>query len=375
MNIPFNDLNAQHATIEAELNSALSEVISSSQFIGKDGNRFVSSFENEFAQFTGAKRCVGCANGTDAIELSLRALNIGPGDEVIVPAQTWISTAEAVTMVGAEPVFADIQKDSFNIDPKEITARVTRKTKAIIPVHFCGLPADMDAIVKIAKPLGLRIIEDCAQAHGAKIGQNHVGTFGDCGIFSFFPAKNLGALGDAGAVISNDPTLSAKIASLRDHGRAEGGNHSFAGRNSRLDAIQAAALSVKLRHLPIWLEKRREIASQYKKATAQLGIASQQENDYSSHAYHLFSIMVEKRGEIQKGMRAQGVMTGTHYPIAPPFMDIYKKSGYGFHDFPNAATHMKSQLSLPLFPEMSQEQVAYTINTLQQVAKRVAANA
>ena len=265
MEVPFVDLKTQYQSIKGEIDKAISDVLSSSAFIG---GPFVKSFEDAFAAFCGAKHCVGVGNGTDAIFLTLKAMGIGAGDEVITAANSFIATAEAITMTGARVVFADIRPDTYNIDPEKIEQRINKKTKAVIPVHLYGQPADMDPILAIARKHGLTVIEDAAQAHGATYKGRTVGTLADAACFSFYPGKNLGAYGDAGAVVTDDGNLALKVRMMANHGRIAKYDHEIEGVNSRLDGLQAAVLSAKLSHLPRWTIHRQNNASLYKKGEA-----------------------------------------------------------------------------------------------------------
>jgi len=364
MVIPYNDLSKQHAAISSEIETAIQSVLSSNLFIGKEGNPVVQNFENAFSEYTGAKHCIGCANGTDAIELALRAFGIGHRDEVIVPAQTWISTAEAVNLVGAKPVFADIDPETFAIDPALLPTLANERTKAIIPVHLFGLPADMDPILKFAREHSLKVIEDSAQAHGALYKGKQVGTLGDIGTFSFFPGKNLGGIGDAGGLTTNNDELALKLKELRDHGRAPGFDHSCIGRNSRLDGIQAAVLELKLKHLPDWTKERQLLGARYRSALEKLGVGFQKNPTDRTHVYHVFCIQTDKRDSLREELSGKGVRTGIHYPVALPFTTSYRNLGYGSLDFPVAQSQMKHSLSIPLFPTMTEAQQDYVIQSI-----------
>lgn len=364
MKVPFNDLRLQHAPIKDELNEAIAKVVDDCQFIGKERNPYVLAFEEAFADYVGANHCIGCANGTDAIELALRALEIGSGAEVIVPAQTWISTAEAVTMAGATPVFADICALTNTLSPEEIERKITPRTRAIIPVHLHGLPANMPAICEIAQRHSLKVIEDSAQAHGACIQNQHIGTFGDCATFSFFPGKNLGAFGDAGCVVTNDPQIADRIAGLRDHGRAQASDHSFEGRNSRLDGIHAAVLSVKLKYLENWVQLRQKAAERYLTKLPLGRFDLQSIPSGYTHAYHLFALQTNRRDELRSFLDSREIASGIHYVRSLPQLTAYQKLGVSPDDFPNAQTHSQQTISVPLFPEISAEQIDYVSATI-----------
>lgn len=364
MNIVFNDLAAQHAKLEPGLSLSIRAVIESSSFIGKAGNPFVEAFEKDFAAYSQAAHCVACANGTDAIELALRALDIGPGDEVVVPAMTWISTAEAVSLAGATPVFADILSNASSIDPDSILQKLTQRTKAILPVHLHGLPADMPAIVQIAKDKGLRIIEDCAQAHGASIGNTPVGSFGDIATYSFFPGKNLGAIGDAGGTTTADLTIAKRLASLRDHGRGNGSDHPNEGRNSRLDGIQAAVLSIKLKHIEAWTEERIIIASRYRKNLSGTRALIAATPEGYRHVYHILSVALPNRDRIQRYLSSSGIQTSIHYERSLPELSAYSRFKYSPDQYPNARRFAQTNLSLPIYPGIGCDKIDYVCEKL-----------
>ncbi len=366
MKVPFNDLQQQHEQLKQPLIEAFEDVFDSGQFIGKEGNPFVAAFEKDFARFCQARHCIACANGTDAIEIALRVLRIGSGDEVIVPARTWISTAEAVSHVGARPIFVDVDPLTKNIDSTKIRAVINSRTKAIIPVHLFGLPADMDEIVAIASEHDLKIIEDAAQAHGAFYKDQPIGSFGDLATFSFFPGKNLGCLGDAGCIITNDDDLATRTKRFTDHGRSGRFDHEFEGRNSRMDGIQAAFLSVKLKHLEEWTRKRQEAGSEYRKALHKIGLSFQETPSDRTHVYHVFAIEVDKRDHVREVLNKAGVSSGIHYPLALPFSKAYQVHGYQQNDFPVAFEQMTRTLSLPIFPDITVEQIRYVAASLAQ---------
>lgn len=354
--IPFIDLNAQYITIKDEIDSAIQHCIDGSHFIKGD---IVAQFEENFAAFLGAKYCLGCGNGTDALEIILKSLNIGPGDEVIVPALSWIATAEAVNNVGAEPVFVDINASTYTIDYTRIEKSISAKTKAIIPVHLYGCPADMTEICKIAEDNHLYVIEDCAQAHGAVYKGKKAGTFGIASAFSFFPSKNLGAFGDGGAILTNDKDLAETARKISNHGQLnEKHRHYIVGRNSRLDTIQAAILNVKLKHLERWNNRRQEIASIY--ISALKGhpefILPRNEKD-RSHVFHLFVIRSSKRMDLIKHLDNNKISWGIHYPKALPFLDAYGYKNPKTEDFDVSSQITEDILSIPMFPEISGEQL------------------
>ncbi|MFT6866807.1 MAG: dTDP-4-amino-4,6-dideoxygalactose transaminase [Cyclobacteriaceae bacterium] len=352
MSIPFVDLKAQYFSIKSEIDQAVMDVLANTNFIG--GSQ-IKHFEEKFAEYIGVKNCVACANGTDSMEIILKALGIGPGDEVIVPANSWISTAEVVNNVGAEPVFVDVIEEEYNINPLLIEAAITTKTKAIIPVHLYGLPARMDEILEVSRRYSLKVIEDCAQAHGASINGKKVGTFGDAASFSFYPGKNLGAYGDAGAMVTNDSDLAEKLRRIGNHGQLKKHDHQIIGRNSRMDTIQAAILSVKLSYLDGWVKKRNQIAKQYTESLK--GVISSTIPQGHYHAFHLFVIRPKNRGKLEEAFIAEGIGHGVHYPTPLPLVAAYAYKGHTSSHFPIANMLSQEIISLPIFPEMSAEHV------------------
>lgn len=363
MHIPFVDLKTQYKGLKKEIDSAIRAVISETAFIGTTNNKYVQTFEKDFAAFLKIKYCVACANGTDAIEISLRALGIGSGDEVIVPALTWISTAEAVSSIGAKPIFVDID-DYFTLDVTKIEAKITKKTKAIIAVHLYGQPADMPKILKIAKKHGLKVLEDCAQAHGAELNGQKVGTFGDIATFSFFPGKNLGAYGDAGGIATNSKNLAETCRKISQHGQLDKKHfHYLEGRNSRLDGLQAAILSVKLKYLPKWTKERIKNAQLYNKFLAKK-IYTPLLRDGAKHVYHLYVVQSDNRDELQQKLKNNGIETAVHYPTALPFLEAYKSYKHKPADFPVALAATQKILSLPMFPELTEAQIKFVAKNI-----------
>ena len=358
MNIPFVDLKAQYDSIKSEIDQAISDVISGTAFIG---GPFVKSFESKFAEFCGVKNCVGVGNGTDALFIALKALGIGQGDEVITVANSFIATSEAITMTGAKVVFVDINSWTYNIDVNKIEKKITQNTRAIIPVHLYGQPADMDPILAIAQKYGLYVIEDAAQAHGAEYKGIKVGSIGDMACFSFYPGKNLGAYGDGGAIVTNDDELALKARMLANHGRVEKYNHEVEGFNSRLDGLQAAILNAKLKYLEEWTEKRRKNAYLYNECLKDSGVITPVEIEDVKAVYHLYVVRVGdgKRQELQDYLKANGISTGIHYPIALPNLKAYSYLNHKEDDFPEATKASKEILSLPMFPELGQKQIEY----------------
>ena len=357
MKVPFLDLKAHHAPIIDEFDGAIREVIESSAFAG---GPFVERFEEEFAAYCGSKHAVGVGNGTDALWLALLALGIGEGDEVITVPNTFIATAEAITYCKARPVFVDVDEDTFTMNPAELAKSLTEKTKAIIPVHLFGQPADMDPILEFAHMHGLFVIEDAAQAHGAEYKGRKAGTMGGAGCFSFYPGKNLGAFGEAGAVVTNDTDLAEKIRVLRDHGQSRKYHHTLIGWNCRMDGIQAAVLSVKLRHLEQANLLRRQRASLYNEALAGIDdVATPVEADYAWHVYHIYAVRVQERDELRRFLEAKGIGCGVHYPIPIHLQEAWRNFGYSEGAFPIAENLAKEFLSLPMFPELTEEQIEY----------------
>ena len=357
MEIAFVDLKAQYKSIKNKIDTAIAEVIANTSFIG--GNK-VKEFEEIFAEFIGVNHAIGCANGTDAIEIALEALGVGPGDEVIIPAYTWVSTASAVIRVGAEPVFVDVHEEYYTMDVDLIEEAISPKTKAIISVHFYGLPADMISLNKIAKKHKLFVIEDCAQAHGAMIGKQMVGTFGDIATFSFFPGKNLGAYGDGGAILTNDKTLANKCKLISGLGQDGNHNHIIAGRNSRLDSIQAAILSVKLPMLEEWTARRRWVARQYNLKLDDTKVQIQRIPNNFKHVYHLYVIQVDRRDELKMFLEENGVQTQIHYPKPLNQFELFKNKGA--KKISDAMS--RRLLSLPMYPEMTLQQIDYIVKLI-----------
>jgi len=355
MKIPFVDLKEQYKTIKTDIDTAIQNVIDETAFVR---GKYVTAFEEQYAKEYGVRHCISCANGTDAIYISLKALGIGPGDEVITTALSWISTSETITQAGARVVFVDIEPDVFCIDPAKIEEKITEKTKAIIPVHLYGQPADMALITRIAKKHSLYVIEDCAQAHFATYAGKKVGTFGVAGTFSFFPGKNLGAYGDAGAIITNDDDFANKARMFANHGAIKKHHHHFEGINSRMDGLQAAILSVKLRSIHRWNERRRQNAallSQLLKRIKTINIPIIRGDVV--HVFHLYVIRAENRDGLRNYLHQRDIATGIHYPTPLPFMPAYSYLEHEYLDFPVAAEYMSKIISLPMFPELSKEQI------------------
>ena len=356
MNVPFVDLKAQYQSIKPEIDAAIAAVIEETAFVG--GPR-LKAFEEAFAKYCGVGHCVGLANGTDALFIALKALGIGAGDEVITVANSFIATSEAITMAGAQVVFVDINPVTYNIDVEQIERKITPKTKAIIPVHIYGQPADLAPINALAKKHGLRVIGDAAQAHGSTYRGQPIAKLADITCFSFYPGKNLGAYGDAGALVTDNAEWATAARMFANHGRVKKYDHDIEGVNSRLDGLQAAILSVKLRHLEDWTEKRRRNAHLYNRALAKSPVVTPVEIDDVRAVYHLYIVRVPngRRQAVQEHLQKQGISTGIHYPIALPYLNAYRHLGHSQTDFPEALRASGEILSLPMFPELTSEQV------------------
>jgi dTDP-4-amino-4,6-dideoxygalactose transaminase len=354
MAVPFADLQLQYQTIKSEIDGAIARVIRDNAFIR---GPYVEAFEREFAGAVDAKHCVSCANGTDALYLAMIALNVEPGDEVITTAHSWISTSAMITHAGATPVFCDTDAVTFTIDPAAIEAAITPRTVGIIPVHLYGQPADMDAIMTIASKHKLWVIEDCAQAHLARYKGRQVGTFGVAATYSFYPGKNLGAMGDAGAVVTGDADLADRIAMRARHGGLVKHQHQIEGINSRLDGMQAAILSAKLPHLQAWTKARQEAAKVYDAGLNQIeDVAVPEVAPDRDHVYHLYTIRHPRRDELVKHLNTHGVQTAVNYPTALPFLAAYSRFRHRPEQFPNAHADQGRIVSLPMFAEITREQ-------------------
>jgi dTDP-4-amino-4,6-dideoxygalactose transaminase len=358
MNIQFVDLKAQYLSIKNEIDDAIYQVISRTAFIGGD---FVHEFEKEFSKFCKVKHCISVANGTDAIFIALKALGIGYGDEVITTANSFIATSEAITMTGARVVFVDINPRTYNIDVKQIESKITMRTRAIIPVHIYGQPAELDPILDLAQKYNLKIIEDAAQAHGAEYKNRKIGSIGEMGCFSFYPGKNLGAYGDAGAIVTNNDELAVRARMLSNHGRIDKYDHKIEGVNSRMDGIQAAILNVKIKHLDGWNERRIQNAYHYNEKLRNLDVITPTELEGVKGVYHLYVIRTKPqlRDKLQKYLKNKGVSTGIHYPIALPNLRAYSYLNHKESDFPEATAVSQEILSLPMYPELDYKQIEY----------------
>ncbi len=366
--IPFGDLKRRTRALQAELEAAARRVLESGWFIlGPE----VEAFEAEFAAWIGARYAVGVGSGTDALALALRALGIGPGDEVITTAMSAAFTALAISLVGATPVFVDIDPETGNLDPAAVEAAVTPRTRAIVPVHLYGRPADLEPLLATARRHGLALVEDCAQAHGARYRGRPVGTWGVAGAFSFYPTKNLGALGDGGAVVTDDPELAERIRRLRDGGQAGRYEHVELGMNSRLDALQAAFLRTFLPHVEAWNARRRRIAARYRAGLADLPgvelLAPPPED--VEEVVHLFAVLVDDREGLRSFLRERGIGTGIHYPRPIPHQPAYASLGHRPGDFPAAEAFAARTLSLPCYPELTDEEVDQVIAAIRAWAR------
>ncbi len=351
--IPLVDLTAQYHSIKEEIDAAIHATLESGHFILGPA---VLKFEESIAAYLGVEHAIGLASGTDALVLALRALDIGAGDEVIVPAYTFFATAGTVMSLGAMPTFVDIDPVTYEMDVAQIEARITPKTKAIIPVHLYGHPANMDPILELARSHGLKVIEDNAQAFGATYRGKKTGSLGDIGCLSFFPTKNLGAFGDGGMVVTNNPALADRMRMLRTHGWKKKYYSEEVGYNSRLDALQAAILQAKLPHVDSWNEKRRAIAQRYSEQLTRLGITTPVECDWGKHVYHLYIIRSDRRDELQAFLKQKGIASEVYYPLPPHLSTPCRKLGYREGDFPHAERASRETVALPLYPELTQKQ-------------------
>ncbi|MPM03010.1 dTDP-3-amino-3,6-dideoxy-alpha-D-galactopyranose transaminase [bioreactor metagenome] len=391
MNIPLIDLQAQYNSLAEKLDKAALDVLSSANYImGKT----VIDFEKDFANFIGVKHAISVGNGTDALVISLKAMGIGEGDEVITTPFTFFATAETISAVGATPVFVDVDKETFNIDVTKIEEKITSKTKAIMPVHIFGQAADMDEINEIAKKHNLYVIEDACQAVGGKYKGRKIGTLGDVACFSFFPTKNLGCAGDGGIIVTDNDEIATIIRALRTHGSGENGQKAYnllnnieeevktvdgandtvynplkyynylIGYNSRLDAIQAAILSVKLKEIDSWNSKRREIVELYNKALQNSDLVTPTAKDCNEHVYHMYILQSENREEVLAKLKEAGIATGVYYPVPLHLQKVYKSLGYKEGDMPVSEYLSHRTFAIPVYPELTKEQVDYIIQNL-----------
>lgn len=361
MSIPFVDLQKTHQEIKKEMTRAFKRVYGKNWFINGEENKL---FENEFAKYCGTKFAIGCANGLDALYLILKGYDIGIGDEVIVPSHTFIATALAVTYAGAKPILVECDLHTYNINPKLIEASITKKTKAIIAVHLYGQCADINQIKKIAKKYNLKVIEDAAQAHGATYYDKNAGNLGDAAAFSFYPGKNLGALGDGGAVTTNNKELANKIRAIANYGSTEKYVHAFKGINSRLDEMQAAFLRIKLKKLNKWNNRRKEIAKMYLEGINNKKIIKPEIEKFNEHVWHIFAIRTEERDIFKKYLLDNKINTIIHYPIAIHNQKAYSNCGYNPKDYPIAEIIAKQEISLPLYYGLKNSEIKYIIKVI-----------
>jgi dTDP-4-amino-4,6-dideoxygalactose transaminase len=361
------ELKRQYLAIKAEIDAAVQEVLDSGWFVlGKN----VEAFEKEFAEYCGARFAVGVGSGVEAIHLAVAACGIGPGDEVITAPNTAVPTALGISFAGARPAFADIEPDTFLIDPNKVAGAITKHTKAIMPVHLYGQTASMSPLREIAARHGLVIVEDAAQAHGALYQGRKAGALGAAGCFSFYPSKNLGCCGEGGAVTTDDERIAERVRMLRNYGQADRYHHKMKGYNARLDEIQAAILRVKLRHLDAWNARRREIASMYKAGLKGADATCPVERSDGQHVYHLYVIRSKRRDALQADLKAKGVGTQIHYPIPVHLHEAYADLGFGPGSFPMAEEAAREVLSIPIFPELTDEEVGRVIAAIQGFPRR-----
>ena len=369
MRVPFLDLKAHHAPIRNELDAALNDVIDAAAFAG---GRFVDTFEKDFAAYCGSNFAIGVGNGTDALWLTLLALGVGPGDEVITVPSTFMATAEAISFCGATPVFVDINEQTYTLDPSQLESAITSRTQAIIPVHLFGQMADMDPILEIARRNGLPVVEDACQAHGAFYRGRRAGTFGVAGCFSFYPGKNLGALGEAGAIISDSSEIHDETKMLRDHGQSRKYHHARIGWNARMDGIQGAALSVKLKHLDRNNALRRAHAGLYDRLLRDTPqIITPWCARWNQHVYHIYAVRVPQRDRVLQALEGKGIGCAIHYPVPVHLQEAYRSLGYRPGSFPVAERCAEQFLSLPMYPELTEEQIHTVVKELKACVGRV----
>jgi len=356
MIVPFVDLKAQHRSIDGELSEAITRVLRNTSFVqGPE----VKAFEDSFARYLGVGHCVAVNSGTAALHLTLLALGIGPGDEVITVPHTFIATSEAISAVGARPVFVDVDPVSYTMNPALVEAAVTGRTRAVLPVHLYGNPAEMDSLLAIARRHNLALVEDACQAHGANYKGRMAGTMGAAGCFSFYPSKNLGSCGEGGAMVTNDETVAKRIRMLREHGSVKKYEHSFPGYNFRMEGIQGAVLAAKLKHLDGWNDQRRALAERYGERLAGEGIVLPKEATHARHVYHLYVIQAEDRESLRDHLARRGIETGLHYPVPLHLQEAYASLGYRTGDFPVTEQLTQRIVSLPMYPGMSLEAADY----------------
>jgi len=361
--IPFVDLKAQYHSIKDEIDAAIARVLESSQFVL--GNE-VAAFEEEFAAYCGARYGIAVNSGTSALHLALLAAGIGSGDEVITVPFTFVATVAAICYTGARPVFVDIEPRSYTMDVNQVEGAITEQTKAILPVHLYGQPADMDPILEIARHYGLVVIEDAAQAHGAEYKGHRVGSIGGLGCFSFYPSKNLGAYGEGGMVVMNSPEYARIIRMLRDWGQERKYYHVLKGYNYRMEGMQGAILRVKLRHLEAWTEARRACAARYDELLVGSGVQSPTVMPYSRHVYYIYAVRMPQRDALQQALHAQGIQTGIHYPIPVHLLEAHADLGYQAGDFPCSEQAAGEVLSLPMYAELTSDLLGQVASAIRQ---------
>jgi dTDP-4-amino-4,6-dideoxygalactose transaminase len=370
MNVPFLDLKAQYASIKGEINAAIQEVLDSCAFAG---GPFVEKFEKEWASYCGVKYAVGVGSGTDALWLALLALGVGPGDEVITVPNSFLATAEAISLAGATPVFVDVDPRTYTMDPALVEAAITKRTRAIIPVHIFGQTADMDPIMEIARCRSIAVLEDACQAHGAEYKGKRAGSIGDAGCFSFYPGKNLGAYGEAGAIVTGGRQLSDHVRMLRDHGQVKKYYHKLVGCNGRMDGLQGAILSVKLKYLDGWNDARRKVAVRYRELLKGAhGLTLPEEVSYGTHVYHVFAIRAKERERIIEKLHTRGVHCGIHYPVPIHLQEAYRSLGLGKASFPVLEKCAEEFISLPMFAELDGKQIAFVSSSLRELIAHLA---
>jgi dTDP-4-amino-4,6-dideoxygalactose transaminase len=368
--VPYLDLKAQYQSIKSEIDAAISAVLESSQFVlGAE----VAAFEREFAAYCGTAECIALNSGTSALHLALLAAGVGPGDEVITVPFTFVASVAAVIYAKARPVLVDIDPRSFNMDPAAIEAAITPRTKAILPVHLYGQPADMDPIMEVARRRGLVVVEDAAQAHGAKYKGRPAGSIGGIGCFSFYPTKNLGAYGEGGAVTTNNTEFAKTVRMLRDWGQDRKYHHVQRGYNYRMEGFQGAILRVKLRHLERWTEKRRAIARQYSELLAGCGVELPVEMAWARHVYHVYTVRAQDRNGLQSGLQAEGIHTAIHYGLPAHLQPAYADLGYGKGSLPRSEAAAEQVLSLPIYPELSDRAIGKVAQAVRKAVRKTQA--
>ena len=367
MKVPYVDLKAQYLSLKNEMDAKISDILENTAFVG---GKELQNFSCDFAELYDVKHCIPLANGTDALFIAMKMMGIGVGDEVITTASSWISTSETITLTGAQPVFVDVDK-FYTIDSNLIEEKITSRTKAIIPVHLYGQMADMPRINEIASKHNLKVIEDCAQSHFSDLSRVRAGNWGDVGTFSFYPGKNLGAYGDAGCLITNADDLAMKVKRFANHGALKKHHHEVEGMNSRMDSIQAGVLNVKLPHILTWTEDRIKVANRYLENLKDIkGITLPLIRPNSKHSFHVFGIKVKEREGLKEWLSENGISSQVHYPRAMPFMEAYSYLNANSSDFPNSFELQNMELSLPIFPEMTFEQVDFVSEKVKQYVRK-----